>query len=252
MLDLDAALPPGALCEAHPDAVAAALGEAYWWHGREDAMDTDPATGAITRWTPHGTGPAAIPTEPNKGLGQSAEIGGLFGLQCRAGTHCGMVAEGVTKAARTATMAIRFYTPPGDEARTLLTLNAAEGGNYLFLSEAAETLTVKDDNDLIEVDLPCPATETPRLLIVSLHGDQLAVSLDGTRRKAQARAPVLTGPASLFIGCRNHRPKLFKTLGAALILDVWLFPGRALLMSDGAADTTSLAALARHHLWAEG
>ncbi|WP_224815704.1 hypothetical protein [Hasllibacter sp. MH4015] len=252
MLELDMPLPLGALCGAHPDAVASALSGAHWWHGSPAAMQVDPANGAVDLWRNHLGGPPAEPTEPNTGNGQLGEIGDLMGLQCKPGTHCGLVAEDVTQAAGTTTLAIRFYTPPGEDARTLLTLNALQTGNYLFLSETAGTLTIKDDSDLVETTLPCPPQDAPRLAIVSLSGDHLAATLGQARTDAQARAPVLNGPASLFIGCRNQRPRLLKTLGGALILDVWLFPGRALLHSDDAADRAALNALKRHHLWAEG
>jgi hypothetical protein len=252
MLVLDLDLPPGALCGGEAAAADAAFAEALWWHGHPDSMETDPATGAVTLWRSEGSGPPARPTEPNTGHGLLGEIGGLSGLQCRAGTHCGLVAEDATQAAGTSTLAIRFYTAPGEDARTLLTLNAEKSGNYLFLSETGGTLTVKDDSDLVELSLPCPPLDAPQLLVVSLDGDRLAASLGDRRAEAQARGPVLNGPASLYVGCRNQRPKLFKTLGGALILDVWLFPGRALLLSDAATDRAALAALHRHHLWAEG
>ena len=251
MLELDTSLPPGALCAADPGAVGAALKGAVWWHGSEQHMQLDPKTGAVSLWRAYDGGPPAEPTEPNQGNGQLGEAGNMTGLQCRTGIHCGLVAEDVAPNAATATLAVRFYTPPGEDARTLLTLNAARSGNYLFLSESAGVLTAKDDNGRAEVSLPCPPGDAPRLAIMSLHGDQLALSLGPNRVDVQAREHVLGGAASLFISCRNQRPRLLKTLGAALILDVWLFPGRALLHSDTPGDQRSLSALRRHHLWAD-
>jgi len=250
MIDLDADLPPGALCAAHPRAVD--LPGALWWHGATEALETDAATGAVARWHEARGGPDATPTEPNTGNGQVGAVDTMTGLHCRPGLHCGLVAEDALHDAATATLAIRFYTPPGEDARTLLTLNAGQAGNYVFLSGMAGTLTAKDDTDLVGIDLPCPQVDAPRLAIVSLHGDRLALSLGETRAEGKAARGILHGPASLFIGCRNHRPRLLKTLGGALILDVWLVPGRALLHSDAAADHAALNALKRHHLWAEG
>lgn len=252
MLELNADLPPGALCAAHPGAVGSALEGALWWHGATDAMELDPASGAVECWHETSGGTAAIPTEPNIGNGQVGEVDMLKGVQCRAGVHCGLVAEDAAPEAATATLAIRFYAPPGEDARTLLTLNAPGAGNYLFLSETAGTLTAKDDNDLVSIGVPCPPVDATRMAVVSLFGDQLALSLGDARADGKAGKGVLQGPASLFIGCRNHRPRLLKTLGGALILDVWLFPGRALLHSDTQEDRAALTALKRHHLWAEG
>ncbi|GAB5448377.1 hypothetical protein [Gymnodinialimonas sp.] len=250
MLELPANLPPGALCAAHPGAVSAALKGAHWWHGSEPQMEQDPATGAVSLWRAYDGGPPAEPTEPNKGNGQIGEVDTLTGLQCRAGTHCGVVAEDAAPDATTATIAVRFYTPPGEDARTLFALNAQRVGNYVFLSETAGVLTAKDDQGRASVDLPCPDQDAPRLAVVSLFGDQLALALGPNRIDTQAKEGILQGTASLFIGCRNQRPRLLKTLGSALILDVWLFPGRALLHSDAPADTRALKALKRHHLWA--
>lgn len=250
MLELDANLPQGALCGAHPGALASALKDAHWWHGSAAQMEQNPGTGAVSLWRAYDGGPPAEPTVPNTGNGQIGEVDDLFGLQCRAGIHCGLVAEDAAPEATTATVAVRFYIPPGEDARTLFALNATRAGNYVFLSETAGVLTAKDDNGLAEVTLPCPDRDAPRMAVVSLHGDRLALSLGSNRVDAQAKAGLLSGPASLFIGCRNQRPRLLKTLGSALILDVWLFPGRALLHSDAAADKIALSALKRHHLWA--
>lgn len=250
MLTLDTALPPGALCDAHPDAVAPALQNAHWWHGAPAYMEQDPTTGALSLWRAHTHSPPAEPTEPNNGNGQIGEVDTLYGLQCRAGVHCGVVAKDAAANAQTATVAIRFYTLPGTEARTLFTLNAAQADNYLFLSHADGTLTLKDDQNRAETHLPCPDHDAPHLAIASLHGDRLALSLNANHAHTHARDTILTGPASLFIGCRNHRPRLLKTLGSALILDVFLFPGRALLHSDASADKAALQALRRHHFWA--
>ncbi len=244
MLELPDALPPGALCNATPAAAGRALRDAFWWHGSADVMEVDPKTNAATLWRTQGSGPPAEPTEPNKGNGQIGEADDLIGLQCKAQTHCGMVADAVTPDATTATVAIRFYTPPGEDARTLFTLNA--GDNYVFLSENDGTLIAKDDNGLVSINLPCPPRDAPRMAIVSLFGDQLALSVGPNRADGKASNGILSGQADLFIGCRNQRPRLLKTLGSALILDVLFFPNRALLHEDAA----ELKALKRHHLWA--
>lgn len=251
MLELDANLPPGALCAAAPDAMPGAFGGALWWHGAPAQMEQDAATGALARWRDFGGRIDARPTAPNAGNGQVGALDDLYGLQCRAGVHCGVVAEAAAPEAATATVAIRFYAPPGTEARTLFALNAEDAGNYLFLSETDGVLTAKDDAGRAAVELPCPpACDAPRLAIVSLAGDRLALELDGHRAEAVAREGILHGPANLYIGCRNQRPRLLKTLGDALILDVWLFPGCALLHAPEPEAARTCRALRRHHLWA--
>lgn len=259
MLELDHDLPPGALCDRAADALHAALADlpALWWHGDEAAFATDPKTRAIAAWRPRMGRPDAVPTAPNTGNALIGDAGDLTGLQCRAGVHSGLVADAAVDDAATATLALRYLPPHDDAALTLLTLNTggaarkSDGENYLFLSESDGILTVKDDAGLVELTLPLPAPDQPRMVIVSLAGDRLAATVQGGASvTAMARAPVLSGAASLFFGCRNHRPGLLKTLGGALIADVWAFPGRALLLSDLPEDTATLTALNRYALWA--
>lgn len=240
-VDLAEPVPEAALCAA-PAAGFEGTG-ALWWHGGD----------LRATWPARLGGVRAVPTEPNEGNASLGRHGTEAGLRCRAGVHCGFVATEAASEAGTATLAVRWITPPGGEARTLLTLNMGgaarrgEGENYLFLSEADGILTAKDDAGKVEASLPCPARGTPRLAVASLAGGSLRLFLDGAETGSDATAPVLQGPASLFIAARNQRPKLLKTLGEALILDVWLWPGRALLHEPG---RPLLRALRRHHLWA--
>jgi len=257
MLELPDTLPPGALCDASADLLAEALAatDALWWTGADLTADK---TGAVTAWPDRITDRSAHPTAPNTGNGLIGAAGDLIGLQCRDGLHCGMVAEDVAQDAGAVTLATRYLPPWGEDAKTIFTFNTGGGAkkspgeNYLFLSEAEGTLTVKDDKGLIDLTLPAPGADQPRLILVTFARDRLAVEvIGGVQAQAQARAPVLTGPASLFIGCRNQRPGLTKTLGGALIADVWLWPGRALLLSDEPADRKALMALRRFHLWSD-
>ncbi|MBY6201110.1 hypothetical protein KUV65_07055 [Maritalea mobilis] len=259
-LFLDTPLPPGALCDDTAGVLAPAFADTrtLWWHGAEADMATD-KTGAVTHWHPRSGEITMRPTKPNEGNGTLGFAGDLTGLQCRHGAQSGLFADrAIPGDAATATIAIRWYVAEGDDARTLFTLNtavhAAEegGGNYLFLSADASTLTAKDDANTVETSLPLPTSDAPRMAIVSLHAGRMALQLLGADRvEARSPTPILTGPASLFLGCRNQRPRLVKTLGGALILDAWLWPGRALLHSDTDEDRALLTALHRYRLWSE-
>ena len=255
MLELPDRLPPGALCDGADAALANDLATtgAHWWTGADLTTDS---TGAVTGWAARMGARTAQPTEPNTGNALIGEAGDMTGLQCRDGLHCGLVIEDVTAAAGTVTLAARYLPPFGEDAKTVLTFNTGgaakktPGENYLFLSEAEGTITVKDDKGLVEATRPAPPADAPRLVILTLAGDRLAIEVLGhDRTEVQARAPVLTGPASLFIGCRNHRSGITKTLGGALIADVWLWPGRALLVPADDTDRAALAALRRFWLW---
>lgn len=257
MIEVFDRLPPGALCDAGADLLAGAVSGSggLWWSG--DGL-TATATGAVTGWDDQSGTVVARPTAPNTGNGLLGDAGDMCGLQCRDGLHCGLVAPDVAPEAATVTFAARYLPPWGEDAKTVVTFNTGGGArkspveNYLFLSEAAGRVTVKDDRGLVELTLPAPPADAPRLVIASLAGARLAVEIvGGARADTQGRAPVLSGPASLFIGCRNQRPGLTKTLGGALIADVWLWPGRALLMPETAGDRAGLMALRRYWLWSE-
>lgn len=228
---------------------------ALWWDGSRIVADK---AGAVTGWADRTHGVIARPTTPNTGNGLSGATGDLAGLQCRDGLHCGLVAEGLAPDAATASFAARYLPGWGEEAKTILTFNTgggtkkSAGENYLYLSEAERQVTVKDDKGLVEITLPAPEPEATRLVLVSLMRDRLAVAvLGGAEAEARAKAQVLSGAGNLFFGCRNQRPGLTKTLGAALIADVWFWPGRALLQAEGAEERAALLALRRFHLWAE-
>lgn len=257
MIWLDDSLPPGALCAAR-GVLAADLSEsgALWWAGSGLVAD---ATGTVTGWRSDPLGALAVPTEPNTGNGQIGEAGDLTGLLCRDGLHCGLVAMDVVPDAGHVTLAARYLPPWGAEAKTILTLNTGggakkrEGENYLYLSEAEGRITVKDDTGLVEAHLPAPSQDAPRLVLLSMAGTRLSVALlGGPEVTATASGPVLSGMGHLFIGCRNQRPGLTKTLGGALISDIWAWPGRALLGGDAPEERAALLAMRRFWLWSEG
>ncbi len=259
MILLDQSLPPGALCGLEPEILADNLpADGLWWRGAEDQFAIDPKTKAITAWHPVLGNADLRPTNPNQGNGQTGAAGDFYGLQCREGIHCGLVANGVVGDSQTVSLAIRYLPLPGSDPRTVLTLNMGgattkkPGENYLFLSESDGTITIKDDAGLAELTLHAGPPEIPRTVLVSLEGRDLsACRLGGEVSRTQAPAPILSVAANLFLGCRNQRPKLLKTLGDSLISDVWVFPGRSLLNAITAEDRATLAALRRYTDWGE-
>lgn len=238
-------VPPGALCTDPAAALETDLAGSgvLWWQGRDASRDG---------WTARLGEVSAFPTDPNTDPVRTARAGTETGLQCTPGLHCGFVAPAIAPESGRTTLAIRWITPPGEDARTLLTLNTGgaarrtDGENYLFLSEADGVLTAKDDAGRVAVTLPCARNSSARLAVVGLDGDRASLFLDGESRAATGTGAILQGAASLFIAARNQRPKLLKTLGGALILDVWVWPGRA------GPDPATLTALRRYHLWAGG
>lgn len=248
-------LPPGALCDDPAGVLAQDTGHrpVHWWAA--DGLREEAALGGVSQWHPRLGTVTAQRTDPNTGNGARDGAGPLGGLRLQDGVHCGMVAEGVVPDAAQASVAVRYLPPETGETRTIWTLNTggaarkSAGENYVYLSEADGVVTVKDDAGSVALSLPAPPVGDARLIVVTLWGTRLAARIiGGAEGHAEAAVPVLKGPARLFIGCRNQRPKLLKTLGGALVCDVMLWPGGNLL----AAGDGTLRALERFALWSEG
>jgi hypothetical protein len=251
MLEVPADLPPGALCDGAEAILADDLadGGGLWWAG---AGLTAARDGSVTAWAPRIGTRNAMPTPPAAGNGTIGEAGGLRGLRCRAGLHCGLTVAEAAPEARRATLGVRYLAAPGDDTKTLLTLNATDAAqpgekNYLFLSETGGRVLAQDNLGQVTLtaDLPTGAADL-RMLLVGVGPAGLCLEILGQAPvRTPAPDPLLNGPAQLFIGCRNARKGLTKTLGAALITDVWLWPDRDLWVEA----PRTLCALRRFHLW---
>lgn len=246
MISLDFELPEAALVSLQETpAVAGLPNGTIWWRSDRAAFTTAADSDVVTAWTAGEH--AAIPTDPNTGNGTLTTHGTHLGLRCQTGFHCGLVTPEIFADARRASIAIRYFS--SGEARTLLTLNLggmtrrSDSENYLFVSETGGVVTVKDDAGLAELTLAKPTKTGWRTILVSVDDRQIAATdLTGPAQTATAPKTILSGPARLFIGCRNQRPKLLKTLGQSVISDVWAIPNQALLMPQTEADTTTLTA----------
>lgn len=254
MLELDMELPPHALCDDPSGVLEQDLAGApcEWWAG--DGLTEAPAQGGVIEWHPRLGTVTAHQTDPNTGNSTIGGAGPRRGLKLREEVHCGLVAEGVVRDAAQVSLAVRYLPPETGEARTIWTLNTGgaarkrPGENYLYASETEGVVTVKDDAGSVSVTLDAPPLDTTRLLVVGVAGGRVSVRMiGGAEGHEEASAPILSGAASLFIGCRNQRPKLLKTLGGALIRDVMLWPGRDVLTGRNG----TLHALERFALWSE-
>lgn len=261
MLEIDTDLPAGALVDGPAHVLGSRIAQAggVWLQGRAGRFDRD-ANGAVTAWRPR-TGPLpATPTQPNQGETRLTAWGEALGMQTTLGRHCGLVLPDVGRDVRNFTMALIYRPDPVEEARTLLTLNPrpdggeARSGSYAFISDLGDALTVKDTGEALSLTLPAdPAPRDPRLLIVTFCGDSMAVQRDGgVTHQVTGRTPDLSGGADLFIGARSHRGGLQKTLGQALILDVFFWPASRLLMPATAEDAAQQAALLGYYRWDYG
>jgi hypothetical protein len=67
--------------------------------------------------------------------------------------------------------------------------------------------------------------------------------------EARGEIGAFSGAAELFIGCRNHRGGLGKTLGAHETSDVFFWPDQMLLAPSDTAEAASLNALRSYWRW---
>lgn len=262
MIELPQTLPAGALIAPDLDALHQTLAAAggMWLSGAEAHFRFD-EDGRLRDWRAR-LAPQpeayALPVAPNEGNGDLAYLGDLTGLALKAETHCGMVVDHAVPDGARFSMAVIYLPDPKDQSRTLLTMNTGKeggkegGGNYLFLSDTGGEITVKDTRGAVTLTAPIHGgLDAPRMAIVTLWGRQLALSLGASPAVSMVTGedPQMGGPADLFIGCRSHRKGLHKTLGGAVILDVFCLPDIDLLLAPDARGAGIARALRQHFLW---
>lgn len=253
MIRVEDDLPKAALLDGSTADLAASITAAggLWLNGDAQDVRLD-ADGVVLGWQSTNGAHEALPTKPNEGHGRwvATETGG--GLQCRTGVHCGLVLPDVLARAERFSMAIFYRSDPAVEGRTLLTVNGAgDSATYLFLADYGDRLLVKDTSEGLSLEVPkTPGGTGLRFVLVSIDRGRIALQdSGGPVHRADGLAPALPKRASLFIGARSHRSGLQKTLGEAVIEDVLLWPGLALLLPQTPADDAQRIMLARYALW---
>lgn len=162
------------------------------------------------------------PAEPNTGNAQVEVFDGRTSLHTRDGVNCGYVVEGLNLSAPVFSMAIAFA--PLGRAGTLLTLNPKDGRDYLFLTEENGSAELKFRDDDAPLAVPCEERGQV-LLCASVRGGQLSLGVNGgLPQRRSAPSQLQAGLHDLYIGCRSDRAGIKKTLGAALISRIWLWP----------------------------
>jgi hypothetical protein len=132
-----------------------------------------------------------------------------------------------------------------------VSIGAKDGDNILFLNEADGVMVAKDRSGGIEVECEAPENDGGRaLVLMSLEPSRLRLRLgQGPVMETRGSVEGLEGEAELFIGCRNHRSGLQKTLGDLEISDVIFWPSGAVLAAPGMAETGQFAAVAEFWRW---
>ncbi|MBD1205016.1 MAG: hypothetical protein H9533_12925 [Rhodobacteraceae bacterium] len=180
------------------------------------SCDHAPETTALHLW-PANTGAAAASVPANEtGTARNATGALVF----RAGENSGLMLADALPDSTTASAAALFRPTPGASAGTVLSLQPKDGSGYLFLAHEDGQLRIgRKDSDL---SLTAPAPDGVILAAISLEQGRVSLTVNG--RSAASATLTLSGPADLFIGCRNARPGLKNKLGSFHLFDVLVWP----------------------------
>lgn len=254
MITIPEPLPDGVLLGQESQALEQALGQAGGhWFAPRPALQRGPA-GAISGWAMKAGGQSAVTAAANAGQSALCTHQGHPALALQTEVNGGFVAHEVAQDAARFTLAV-VYAAPQAEARTLasLRIGPADTANLFFLSHTDGMLTAKDRSGGVSVDMPLPARQHAfRLAIASWDRSKLTLQTGGVRVESRGKIDGADGPVDLFIGCRGHRKGLAKTLGNALIGDVFFWPDRSLLSPRDDTDRAQMAALSSYVRWHYG
>ncbi|MFV0292083.1 MAG: hypothetical protein ACK5II_02180 [Paracoccus sp. (in: a-proteobacteria)] len=125
------------------------------------------------------------------------------------------------------TAGILWHTPPpSEETRTLLTIRGGRGKNYVFLAEnTSGQIELRDETGTVSVNLNRIRSGWQMTLISCSQGRlHLMDPLSMACREAPGTIDI-SAVTNLLIGCRSPRKGMPRSLGAARISAVWLWPG---------------------------
>jgi len=249
MLTLDATLPETALLDAPRRQAVAAFTEAgaHWFRADPEHLGCDPDRDMGVVWLGSITSDMrADPATPNRSNSVFQSESPHPGLVFRAGVNCGFQLALAEGAGAAFSLAMRFAAPVGDVS-TLMTLNPKKGDNYLFLQRKSGVYIAKDKATTVQAELPAELGPDVSLVVMAFEKGQVFLRAGGARALSEARPDLeFSGPATLFLGCRNNRGGLQKTLGHFVLTDATMIPGRNILRDGG---DPLLSALERHHAW---
>ena len=209
---------------------------AHWFHmhpgdlelSTEDAAEDPPSIQALHSCT---TDQRALPVASNRNNTVYTSDPTPGGLAFQEDIYCGFHVPDLDMDAQNWSLALRFLAPH-NAAKTLFTLKPEKVENYMFVQQAAGQILFKDQQttqELAQAISPLPSA--PHLLIVGMSEGRLwmRVNTDATARTPDPAPIDLSGPKTLFIGCRTHKTRLQKTLGHFVLRDLVLWPRQNIL-----------------------
>jgi len=254
MIDLKTPVPDGVLLGGSEAPLLSHMQAegGVWFKGRKDDFETEDIDGAKvpTAWHSVTGDKIARPAQPNTGLGRLVDQGSSMALSFHKGKNGGFTVPGIADTALNYSVAVVFRSPTRN-AKTIVSVGTETGENFFFVNEVDGQIDAKDRSNGIGLQFDRPAlTLRSSLLVLSVSPKRIRVKLGlDPMHEARGSLTKFDAPAELFIGCRNHRTGLAKTLGDHSISDVMYIPDRHILSPEGKAHAPLLSFLEDYWRW---
>lgn len=255
MLSFDGNLPPTSLVGNEEARLYRLMRdhEFHWFRAGSDFVSLEEGRNGtfVSTWCSQAGDMVAKPSAPNIQNGRFTSASPWGEMTFQAKTHCGYSVNPIASTAERFSLAV-IYRSRNCDGRTLCSIAGKSHNNFIFANEFQGRMAIIDRAGTI--GLTFQSVDTMRrsgLLVFSFDAGCMRASLNGGAvREAQGDVPSMGGMAELFIGCRNHRKKLAKTLGDLWISDLMYWPDKAIVPAENAETTAEILALNELWKWA--
>jgi hypothetical protein len=227
--------------------------EFHWFRAGSDfvSLGAGPAGTFVSTWDSLAGDMVAKPSAPNIQNGRFSSGSPWGEMVFQAETNCGYSVNPIAPTAERFSVAV-IYRSRNCDGRTLCSIAGKSHDNFIFANEFQGKLSIIDRAGTIGLTFQSVDTmHRPSLLVFSFDSGCLRATLNGGAvQEALGDVPSMGGLAELFIGCRNHRKKLAKTLGNLWISDLIYWPDKTIVSAEGAQMTAELSAVNEFWRWA--
>ena len=227
--------------------------EFHWFRAESDfvSFEEGPTGKFVSTWCSQAGDMVAKPSGPNIQNGRFTSVSPWGEMMFQAEMNCGYSVNPIASTAQRFSLAV-IYRSRNCDGRTLCSIAGKSHDNFIFANEFQGTLSIVDRAGTIGLNfLTGDTMRRSGLLVFSFDSGCLRASYNGgVVQEALGDVPSMGGLAELFIGCRNHRKKLAKTLGNLWISDLMYWPDRAILAAEGAEITAEISAVNEFWRWA--
>jgi hypothetical protein len=227
--------------------------EFHWFRAEANfiSFTEGPAGKFVSSWDSLSGDMVAKPSAPNIQSGQFASGSPWGEMVFQAEKNCGYSVNPIAPTAERFSVAV-IYRSRNCDGRTLCSISGKSHDNFIFANEFKGKLSIVDRAGTIALNFQSVDTmHRPSLLVFSFDAGCMRATLNGGAvKEALGDVPSMGGIAELFIGCRNHRKKLAKTLGDLWISDLIYWPGKAIVPAEREQMTAEISAVNEFWRWA--